>query len=91
MHRHVFVGSNFLMERVLQDHRDELATEALPEEMDAAMKRTQEFLKTQAARVTITRVDAAPNALVLDVHVENLGGHKLPTAYPSREHGYMLP
>jgi hypothetical protein len=52
--------------------------------MDAAMKRTSEFLKTQAAKVTITRVDATPNGLAVDVHVENLGGHKLPTAYPSR-------
>jgi hypothetical protein len=41
-------------------------------------------LKTQAAKVTITRVDATPNGLAVDVHVENLGGHKLPTAYPSR-------
>jgi hypothetical protein len=84
MHRHVFVGSNFVMEGMLQDHRDELATEALPEEMDAAMKRTAEFLKTQAAKVTIGRVDATPNGVAVDVHVENLGGHKLPTAYPSR-------
>jgi hypothetical protein len=72
------------MEGMLQDHRDELATEAQPEVMDAAMKRTAEFLKTQAAKVTITRVDATPNGLAVDVHVENLGGHKLPTAYPSR-------
>jgi len=84
MHRHVFVGSNFVMEGMLQDHRDELATEALPEELNAAMKRTAEFLKTQAAKVTITRVDATSNGLEVDVHVENLGGHKLPTAYPSR-------
>ena len=84
MHRHVFVGSNFVMEGMLQDHRDELATAALPEEMDAAMKRTAEFLKTQAAKVTIRQVDATPNGLAVDVHVENLGGHKLPTAYPSR-------
>jgi hypothetical protein len=84
MHRHVFVGSNFVMEGMLQDHRDELATEALPEELDAATKRTTEFLKTQAAKVTITRMDATPDGLEVDVHVENLGGHKLPTAYPSR-------
>src|SRR5882762_1532320 len=84
MHRHVFVGSNFVMEGMLQDHRDELATEAQPAEMDAAIKRTAEFLKTQAAKVTITRVDTTPDGLSVDVHVENLGGHKLPTAYPSR-------
>src|SRR5260370_17718081 len=72
MHRHAFVGSNFVMEEMLQDHRDELATEALPEEMDAAMKRTAGFLKTQAAKVTISRVDATPTGLVLHVHVHNL-------------------
>ena len=84
MHRHVFVGSNFVMEGMLQDHRDELATAALPEEMDAAMKRTAEFLKTQAAKVTIGSVDRTANGVAVEVHVENLGGHKLPTAYPSR-------
>lgn len=84
MHRHVFVGANFVMEGMLQDHRDELATEALPEEMDAAMKRTMEFLKTQAAKVTIGRIGRTADGVAVEVHVENLGGHKLPTAYPSR-------
>lgn len=84
MHRHVFVGANFVVEGMLQDHRDELATEALPEEMDAAMKRTAEFLKTQAAKVTLGPVEATGTGLAVNVHVENLGGHKLPTAYPSR-------
>jgi hypothetical protein len=84
MHRHVFVGSNFIVEGMLQDHRDELATAALPEEMDTAMKRTAEFLKTQAAKVTIGTIEPTPNGLAVEVHVENFGGHKLPTAYPSR-------
>jgi hypothetical protein len=84
MHRHVFVGSNFVMEGMLQDHRDELQTAALPEEMDAAMKRTAEFLRTQAAKVTIPSIERTANGIAVDVHVENYGGHKLPTAYPSR-------
>jgi hypothetical protein len=84
MHRHVFVGGNFVIEGMLQDHRDELATAALPGEMDAEMKRTTEFLKTQAAKVTIGSVDRTAGGVAVDVHVENLGGHKLPTAYPSR-------
>jgi hypothetical protein len=84
MHRHVFVGSNFVMEGMLQDHRDELATAALPEEMDAAMKRTAEFLRTQAAKVTIPSIERTANGFSVDIHVENYGGHKLPTAYPSR-------
>ena len=84
MHRHVFVGGDFIMEGMLQDHRDELATAALPEELDEAMKRTTEFLKTKAARVTIGSIDQTKDGVAVEVHVENLGGHKLPTAYPSR-------
>jgi hypothetical protein len=84
MHRHVFVGANFIIEGMLQDHRDDLATEALPEEMNAAIKRTTEFLQTQAARVTIRNVQTSAGKVAVDVLVENLSGHKLPTAYPSR-------
>lgn len=84
MHRHVFVGSNFVVEGMLQDHRDELHTAAPPEEMDAAMKRTAEFLRTQAAKLTIPSIEQTANGIAVDVHVENYGGHKLPTAYPSR-------
>src|ERR1035437_6043983 len=81
--RHVFVGGNVLLERILNDHRDELGTQALPEELTAATDRTTEFLKTRSARVTIPSFRASAHGLELQVLVENLTGHKLPTAYPS--------
>jgi hypothetical protein len=84
MHRHVFVGANFLMQGMLQEHRDELATTAEPEKLDAAVKRTTEFLQTKSAKVTILGVERTTNGLAVEVKVENLTGHKLPTAYPSR-------
>ena len=84
MHRHVFVGANFLMQGMLQDHRDELATAAEPEELEAAVKRTTEFLQTRSAKLTIPSVEQTANGLAVEVQVENLTGHKLPTAYPSR-------
>jgi hypothetical protein len=82
--RHVFVGANFLIAGMLSDHRDELAVEALPDELKAASARTKEFLQTQAAKVTIERVNSTSGRVEFDVIAENLSGHKLPTAYPSR-------
>ncbi|MDQ2832299.1 MAG: cytochrome c family protein [Acidobacteriota bacterium] len=84
VHRHVFVGPNFLMEGMLQDHRDALATVAPVSDLDAMIGRTTDFLETKAAKVQITPVTSSSSALAFDVHVENLGGHKLPSAYPSR-------
>ncbi len=84
MHEHVFVGANFLMQGILQDHRKELATAAEPEQLEAAVKRTTEFLQTQSAKLTIQSVQQTANGLAVTVQVENLTGHKLPTAYPSR-------
>ena len=84
MRRHVFVGANFLMQGMLQEHRDELATAADPEQLNAAVKRTTEFLQTRSAKVTILAVERTMNRLAVDLQVENLTGHKLPTAYPSR-------
>ncbi|HEV2618531.1 MAG TPA: hypothetical protein VGU23_01165, partial [Acidobacteriaceae bacterium] len=82
--RHVFVGANFVMAGMLNDHRDDLATEALPDELKAADARTREFLQTQAAKVTIESVDSIPGKVTLGVLAQNLSGHKLPTAFPSR-------
>jgi len=81
---HVFLGGNFIIEGMLQDHRDELATFAERAVVDAQIKRTSEFVQNQSAKLTVSPVQTTPHGIAVDVHVENLGGHKLPTAYPSR-------
>lgn len=84
LHRHVFVGPNFVMEGMLKDHREDLATVAQPAELDSMIERTTALLKSQTAKVTVSPVHTAAGSIAVDVHVENLGGHKLPSAYPSR-------
>jgi len=82
--RHVFVGGNFFLQRMLSRHHDALDVAALPQELESAANRTIQFLGSQAGRVIIGEVSVGGGRLQTEVTVENLGGHKLPTAYPSR-------
>jgi hypothetical protein len=60
------------------------SVEALPQEMDASVARTVQSLQSQTATVSVERVDTAAGRLDIDLAVQNLTGHKLPTAYPAR-------
>ena len=82
--RHVFVAGNFLMERMLNRYREDLDVVAQPEELTAAADRTVNFLQTKSAKISIGEVTFRGGRVETEVAVENLGGHKLPTAYPSR-------
>lgn len=84
LHEHVFVGGNFLLQRMLNRYRDALSVKALPQELTAAADGTAAFLQTKSARIAIDRIEAGSGRLQAEVLVQNLGGHKLPTAYPSR-------
>jgi hypothetical protein len=82
--QHVFVGGNFFLLRLLNRYRDELDVAALPQELTAAAAGTLSFLQSQSARMTLRNVDVVAGKLQAEVFVQNLTGHKLPTAYPSR-------
>jgi hypothetical protein len=69
---------------MLNSYRNDLSVNALPLELTDSAEKTAEFLQSQAARVTIPSMELGPTQLTLNVLVENLTGHKLPTAFPSR-------
>ncbi|MFP3938699.1 MAG: hypothetical protein ACLF0P_00180 [Thermoanaerobaculia bacterium] len=82
--RHVFRGGNVLVPRMLNRFAGELGVTAAPEELDATLRRTREFLETSTARLRLERLERTGDRLEVEIAVENLAGHKLPTAYPSR-------
>lgn len=82
--RHQFIGGNFLLQRLLGRYHDELAVSAPAEELASAAEGTERYLQTRAARLTLSEPRLEGHLLTTAVTVQNLGGHKLPTAYPSR-------
>jgi hypothetical protein len=83
-HQHTFLGGNFFMQGLLNRYRSDLDVAALPQELTAAAEETVQFLQSHSARVTIRSLNASAGQLQAEVFVQNLTGHKLPTAYPSR-------
>ena len=82
--RHGFQGANFFMLAMLERFRGELDVVALPQELSLSRQRTLELLRTSAATLSIARAEIRDGRLEAEVVVTNTGGHKLPTAYPSR-------
>ncbi len=81
---HTFVGANFFMLSMLNAHRSDLAVTASTDRLAAAEAGTTAYLQSHAAKLTVSPAQLAQGKLTFAVQVENLSGHKLPTAFPSR-------
>src|SRR6185503_1745951 len=84
MARHLFVGGNVFMLRILNRYRTELGVAAASSELEATARATLRQLETETAAVSIDRADRNGGSIAVEVAVSNLTGHKMPTGYPSR-------
>jgi hypothetical protein len=82
--RHVLVGGNAYMVRLLNRYRTELGVTALPSELEATAMATIRQLQRDTATLALSTPTITAGTLAFDVDVRNLTGHKLPTGYPSR-------
>ena len=81
--RHLFVGGNFLLLRILDRFRTELGVDALSSELEATANATLKQLSSETATMAI-RVSREDASVYAEVAITTLTGHKFPTGYPSR-------
>ncbi|MEM7164339.1 MAG: hypothetical protein AAF581_02690 [Planctomycetota bacterium] len=82
--RHVFVGGNTLIPAILRDNAKALGVGTPAYAFNATIEAAKEQLRERSARVSVVDVSRAAGKLRFGVKVENLAGHKLPSAHPTR-------
>ena len=84
MSQHAFRGGNAFMLGIIDKYRTELAVIAPSEDLQRSVAATLEHLQTKAASLEVLNTNVANGEATIDIKITNRGGHKLPSAYPSR-------
>jgi len=80
---HHFVGGNVFMLGILKNNIDLLGLSASEADFDSTIARTQRLLENDTVGLTAEHAMVG-DTLQVDVRLENLTGHKLPTGIPFR-------
>jgi hypothetical protein len=81
---HTFVGGNAYLLEILKTFADQIGATATAAQFEATIARTRALLAEETAAITLDEVRISGSRLYVDVVLENLAGHKFPTAFPSR-------
>lgn len=82
--KHHIVGGNTLVLGMFRDHGEALGASAPRSAFEQVIDETRKQLRERSARLTIVEPERADERLRFQVQVDNLTGHKLPTAHPTR-------
>ena len=82
--QHAFVGGNAYVLEILKTFPEELEVTASSQDFAGSIARTLDQLQNEAASMTLDDVNFYNGTLYVDLSIENLAGHKFPTAFPSR-------
>ncbi len=82
--RHISPGTNPYILKMLQVFGEELGVTAEPEHFQESIDEGLALLGSQTAEVSLEELELRGAHLSAQIVVENLAGHKFPTAYPSR-------
>lgn len=82
--RHTFAGGNVFMTQLLRDNRQLLKIATPAEAFDRVIEDSRKMLQQGTAKLSIAEPRIESSVTRISVKLENLSGHKFPTAYPSR-------
>ena len=82
--RHTFLGGNVFMTQLIRDHRQALGIATPATAFDRVIEDSRKMLQTTTATLQIGDLKSDGRTTVIPITLQNLSGHKFPTAYPSR-------
>ena len=82
--QHHFVGANLFMNKIFSDYGDELEVNANVTQLDSTKNRMTRMLQNNSLQIELVELSRDSQELRVELSLQNMSGHKLPSGYPSR-------